>query len=692
MQKNCCGHPNHKRWPVLFAPLFVVSIVTNVAAAERFETVRLPDLSAYDCASVDKATAPSERHMGQVIQGQYYDWHAIYGTVGGKPRLICISVDKPTAHQLTRDEATAFLTSSAAIGRPNPGNTNSARSSQGPSADMPEEPDNVRPMPKGVKRPSNAASEQPQSTTPDELPPRPAIKNFGDVSQDAVKPRAALESQKSTRAQSALETPAAIGVDDRVVVSNTRSYPWNTIGYLSITYPTGASFRCSGTLVSPYVVLTAGHCLHDKDLGGYVASARFYPGQYQATLGDNAPIRPYGGKSDVASVNVTQTWTQISGEDAYPVTDYKNDFASIQFKTAFTFTDTFMPVIYGSTGTTAVNAGYPGVVQSTNNYGMYTDIGSDISGNFLRNNHVREFSLDATGGDSGSPFFFVDPETGQRSVVGSLSYSDDFDDDSGGPWYDSWNKGLLSTWIAWTPATATAGSVAGLRVPSVFPSSWRDIESHLRFYNGGTSAGTVQVTFADAATGTALSTWTSPNIPAGASPQYYIKTLENAATPAIVTKPTFYTLSVRSTFSGLFQYVIYQVPQQSVLNLSTCDTGATTSPLVLPSVNSSTLSGYPSSVGIHNTGTSNITVTLGIYDADTAQRLGTYTSPTIPANGQFLIHVPDLETSAHVKPTSQQYYYVLKADSAFTGYLQSYSTNAASGTITDTTTMCTLSP
>ena len=91
-----------------------------------------------------------------------------------------------------------------------------------------------------------------------------------------------------------------------------------------------------------YVVLTAGHCIHNSTRGGYVTSARFYPGQYQANLGDTVQ-RPYGSKADVAALQTTDTWTQISGSDSYPVTDYTSDMAAIEFKTPFTFTDTFMP-------------------------------------------------------------------------------------------------------------------------------------------------------------------------------------------------------------------------------------------------------------------------------------------------------------------------------------------------------------
>jgi len=138
--------------------------------------------------------------------------------------------------------------------------------------------------------------------------------------------------------------------------------------------------------------------------------------------------------------------------------------------------------------------------------------------------------------------------------------------------------------------------------------------------------------------------------------------------------------------------VVFQIPQQSVQNWSVCDTGTVTSPTVLPSIGSTSLAAFPGSFGIHNTGTSNITVALGIYDAETGNRLGTYTSPTIAANSEAMLHVSDMETAAHVKPAASTYRYVLKADSAFTGYLVGYSTNGASGVVTDATSMCTLTP
>ena len=150
----------------------------------------------------------------------------------------------------------------------------------------------------------------------------------------------------------------------------------------------------------------------------------------------------------------TQGWTQISGPDSYPVTDYQNDLAAIEFKTPFTFTGTFMPVLYSAAPPTSVtNGGYParGQRHTPTGTARSPDPPAPRIDTYLRASHVREFAIDASGGDSGSPFFYVDRHQPERPWLGSLSYGDDLNDVAGGPWYDSWNQALLSAWVSWTP-------------------------------------------------------------------------------------------------------------------------------------------------------------------------------------------------------------------------------------------------
>ena len=666
----------------------------------------LPDMSAYDCAAVSQAAPADTRHIGQVINGGYSEWYESFIIAGGQPRLACISLVRPTTRQLARDEAATFLTNSFAVGAPAMDTAErasaaaqAARDQAAPGRPEDIEPANVQPEPlKRLRKPPPPADTTTSTEKPlgfGDLPPLPAGKDFADIGS-ATSPGPERERGRDLPSGMILRdhaAPATAGVDDREPVLNAQVYPWNTMAYLSATYPNGTNFRCSATLVSPYVALTAGHCVHNKGRGGYIASARVYPGQNQATLGDDIPIRPYGLKSDISSVQTTAQWAQISGENSYIITDYRHDLGALEFKTPFTHTATFMPVMYNSTSSPITSAGYPAEIQNKDAYGLYSDSGGETSTSFFsyRSLHVREFLVDASGGNSGGAFFYTDPGTNQRYLVGSLSYAEDLDDQAGGPWYDSWNQTLVSGWVSWTPGSgAAAASVAGLRVASIFGSTQASMVSFLRFYNAGTAAGTVDVVLADYATGTTLGTWRSPSLPGGSSRQFSIEEIENNAS-ATFTKSATYSISVQPTFTGTFQNVLWQKTGGILSNLSTCDSqssGQTT----LTNVHSSLMdSGYPSTVVIHNTGSANISPALGIYNALSGQRIGTYPTGTIAANSQKVVAMPALEAAAGFSANGV-YHYNVRADAVFTGYLQNLMTNSAARVVADMTAACRLAP
>ena len=483
-----------------------------------------------------------------------------------------------------------------------------------------------------------------------------------------------------------------MGVDDRSQIASTVVYPWNTLAYLNTTYPNGDSYRCTATIVSPYVVMTAGHCVHNKDRGGYIASARVYPAQNQSVLGDGTPIRPYAMKSDVQQAQTTSMWTQISGQDSYPATTYRHDFAAIQFKTPFTHTGTFMPILYGSTSTPVTSAGYSATVQNKTVYGLYAQSGNESNTSFssYHSSHIREFVIDASGGNSGSPFFYVDQTTAQRYLVGSLSYGDDLDDQAGGPWYDSWNQDLVSAWASWTPTGTPTGSVSGLRVASAFSSSMEMVQSYLRFYNSGTTAGTIDVTIADYATGAILGTWTSPSLAAGVARQFSIQDVEDNA-GSTFTKLPMYSLSVRPSFSGTFQNILWHKDTSAMTNITVCDT-PTGAKKTLIDVHSSLVSTHPATIVIHNTGTAAAAISLGIYNAATGQRIGTYPAGVVPSNAQKITTIAALEQTSGISPGNSIYYYNIKSDTTFTGYLQHWLHNKSANIVADMTTTCTMTP
>ncbi len=241
------------------------------------------------------------------------------------------------------------------------------------------------------------------------------------------------------------------------------------------------------------------------------------------------------------------------------------------------------------------------------------------------------------------------------------------------------------------PTTSTTTTSTTLREGAVYSSAQVQTQSFLRFSNTGSTAGTVSVTLADFNTGQTLVQWTSPSVPAGASPQYGLSIIEAAATAAF-TKPTYYSVSVTSQFAGVMQHVLYRPFDGTLTNLSLCDAGVTASRTQVANVHSGLLTnGFPSSIVLFNTGTAATTVTLGVFDSTTGARLGTHTTSAIAANAQAVVTVAAIEAGAGIAPTSIQYHYTIKVESAFTGHIQHLVTNQQAGVVTDMTTVCPLS-
>ncbi len=101
--------------------------------------------------------------------------------------------------------------------------------------------------------------------------------------------RGALDPATTVDPESGAER-SIIGGDNRVKISNTKTYPYSTIGYLEMTNVKGEVWSCSAALIGPKTILTAGHCLYNHDEeGGWRDAFTFWP----AINGENDV--PYGG-------------------------------------------------------------------------------------------------------------------------------------------------------------------------------------------------------------------------------------------------------------------------------------------------------------------------------------------------------------------------------------------------------------
>jgi len=234
-------------------------------------------------------------------------------------------------------------------------------------------------------------------------------------------------------------------------------------------------------------------------------------------------------------------------------------------------------------------------------------------------------------------------------------------------------------------------AVPVLKAPSVFSTAQTASLSFLRFFNTGTTAGSVTVTVNDGVTGGLLGLWDSGSLPAGSERQFAMSTIESAL--GISTKkPSYYALTMQSSVSGYFQHVLFRPIDGTLTNLSTCALGVTADPDKLSGVHSSTVGalGYPSVVAISNTGAASAPVTLGVYNATDGSKLGIYTSAVIPANGQVVLTMGSIESGAGITPSGSIGHYVIKAEGSFTGFLQHLVDNQKAGVTTDMTTACAL--
>lgn len=93
-----------------------------------------------------------------------------------------------------------------------------------------------------------------------------------------------------------------IGRDDRVRVTQPRSWPYPVHGHMIMRFPNGKTYIGSGTMVNRHHVLTAGHCVFSRADGGWATSVVF-----QAAQNDNQ--LPFGSVRAVRLLSVTG-WTQ----------------------------------------------------------------------------------------------------------------------------------------------------------------------------------------------------------------------------------------------------------------------------------------------------------------------------------------------------------------------------------------------
>jgi len=142
-----------------------------------------------------------------------------------------------------------------------------------------------------------------------------------------------------------------IGLDNRTPVSPTTNFPARAIVLIVFDVPGLGSASCSGFMINPRTVATAGHCLAPGGTGGFFDKTTYtiYPGA-------NGASAPYGGCT-AASLFSVSGWIDFEDE--------KYDYGAINLNCTIGNTVGWLGIFYQSAspdlnGLPVSVAGYPG--------------------------------------------------------------------------------------------------------------------------------------------------------------------------------------------------------------------------------------------------------------------------------------------------------------------------------------------
>jgi MYXO-CTERM domain-containing protein len=91
------------------------------------------------------------------------------------------------------------------------------------------------------------------------------------------------------------------GADDAVEVKDPSIFPYSTACRLSFRFNGGGgNYSCSGTLIGPHHVLTAGHCVYQSEEGGWIEEMTASPGYDHGA-------EPFGA-AEVVRVHALEEW------------------------------------------------------------------------------------------------------------------------------------------------------------------------------------------------------------------------------------------------------------------------------------------------------------------------------------------------------------------------------------------------
>jgi len=191
------------------------------------------------------------------------------------------------------------------------------------------------------------------------------------------------ETKEKTAKESSAKAPysikSVIGSDDRTRVTNTSAYPYRAIVHISSSIGS-----CTGWMIGPKTVATAGHCIYDTSSGSFAGTATVSPGR-------NGTSYPYGSVKSTRYF-IPSGWR--SGNTNY-------DYGAIELSEPIGNTVGYFGYSYTTSslvGTTVTISGYPGDKTT----GTQWQHSGPIA---ISETYKLQYAMDTYGGQSGSPVF-----------------------------------------------------------------------------------------------------------------------------------------------------------------------------------------------------------------------------------------------------------------------------------------------
>lgn len=221
---------------------------------------------------------------------------------------------------------------------------------------------------------------------------------------------------------SASKSENVIGVDSRVMVTDTSTIPWRCICHLEVEYEFGPVGYGTGFLIGPTSVLTAAHVLvnpskHDRTRRRTARQVRVIPGR-------SGTMAPYGYfEAQFSECKVPEQWLRDGEDESNDAWDFAVIPIPESYKTEHQRNGDRLGY-FGLKCFTDAEAADKASMLFVNNAGYPYEANKPYGSLWYNAGRVRkmekayiEYMVDTEGGQSGSPVYFFDEELNQRYVI-----------------------------------------------------------------------------------------------------------------------------------------------------------------------------------------------------------------------------------------------------------------------------------